>query len=238
MTIKSTIRQFANFLLSPIGFVIVRNQKQVQKQPPLISGMKVDVARKFFWFCMYLQTKGLKGDIAEFGVAAGQGLAFWMSLKKQYSDPVKIWAFDSYEGFPSGTKDKDASWFLGDNVKSNYRQYTLDYVKTFLRTAGYGDTEQADIQFVKGFIPDSLHDIDVKDIRLANLDLDLYQSTYDALIYVWPRLVSGGIVIFDEYDSNADLEKWPGSKKAIDEFCQEHNLVLNRHFTNRVYLIK
>lgn len=109
----------------------------------------------------------------------------------------------------------------------------------FLKISGNSDQEiDQNVVFVSGFIPESLTNVELEKIKLANLDLDLYQSTLDALTFVWPRMVKNGIVIFDEYDLGSDLEKWPGSKIAIDEFCEAHNLVLHKHFTGRVYLVK
>lgn len=203
-----------------------------------IAGMESSIARKFFWVSVYFETKSLEGSIAEFGVAAGTGLAFWLNLKRQFSDGCELWAFDSFQGFPAGTPEKDAGWFL-DRGKPIYGQFTVQYVKQFLKIAGHSDQEiDEKVVFVPGFIPESLRNLELKQIKLANLDLDLYQSTLDALNFVWPRMVENGIVIFDEYDVGSDLEKWPGSKIAVDEFCEAHNLVLNRHFTGRVYLVK
>jgi hypothetical protein len=44
--------------------------------------------------------------------------------------------------------------------------------------------------------------------------------------------------MLDEYDSSDDLRKWPGAKLAIDEFCRDNKLVLQRHLTDRVFLRK
>ena len=45
-------------------------------------------------------------------------------------------------------------------------------------------------------------------------------------------------MMLDEYDFGADLEKWPGAKSAVDEFCDIHNVVVKKHFTGRNYLEK
>lgn len=44
--------------------------------------------------------------------------------------------------------------------------------------------------------------------------MDLYQSYKTCLEHLFPKVVSGGIVLFDEYDT----PNWPGAKKAIDEY--------------------
>ena len=51
-------------------------------------------------------------------------------------------------------------------------------------------------------------------IALLHLDVDLYQSYKDCLTHLFPKVASGGVILFDERES----ETYPGGKKAIDEF--------------------
>ena len=44
--------------------------------------------------------------------------------------------------------------------------------------------------------------------------------------------------MLDEYDMDGDDRKWPGAKKAIDEFCLENNCQLKTHFSGCKYLRK
>ena len=36
-------------------------------------------------------------------------------------------------------------------------------------------------------------------LRLCHIDVDVYESAKDAFVFAWPRLVSGGVVVFDDY---------------------------------------
>src|ERR1017187_6372620 len=51
-------------------------------------------------------------------------------------------------------------------------------------------------------------------IALLNLDVDLYEPTKAALESLYPLVVSGGIVLFDDYG----WEQWPGASRAVDEY--------------------
>ena len=51
-------------------------------------------------------------------------------------------------------------------------------------------------------------------IALLHLDCDLYESYMVALKNLYAKVVPGGIIMFDEYDD----ARWPGARKAIDEF--------------------
>ena len=48
------------------------------------------------------------------------------------------------------------------------------------------------------------------------VDMDTYDATRDAIAYFWPRLVTGGKILFDDYG----WEPCAGVKKAVDEVLQ------------------
>lgn len=70
------------------------------------------------------------------------------------------------------------------------------------------------IKLIKGYFKDIKFN---KPIALLHIDGDLYQSYKDALTVLFPLVVKGGIIIFDEYNEPA----WPGATKAVDEFFQK-----------------
>jgi hypothetical protein len=51
-----------------------------------------------------------------------------------------------------------------------------------------------------------------KQIALLRLDTDWYASTKIELEVLYPRLVTGGVLIVDDYDC------WQGSRAAVDEY--------------------
>lgn len=51
-------------------------------------------------------------------------------------------------------------------------------------------------------------------ISLLHLDVDLYRVTKFALETLYPLVVNGGVVVFDEYA----LVPWQGETKAADEY--------------------
>ena len=50
--------------------------------------------------------------------------------------------------------------------------------------------------------------------------MDLYEPTRAGLEIVWPKVVSGGVMIFHDYDNNC----FPGVKVAVDDFFKIHGL--------------
>lgn len=57
-----------------------------------------------------------------------------------------------------------------------------------------------------------------KKIMCALMDCDLYQSHITSFDFIWPRLISGGLIYLDEYYSL----KFPGARLATNEFIESH----------------
>ncbi len=95
---KHMILAAVNKALGLVDLHISRKSNRSSTKP-LIAGMEGSIARKFFWVSVYFETKSLEGSIAEFGVANGRGLAFWLNLKKQFADGCKLWALFSFLKF-------------------------------------------------------------------------------------------------------------------------------------------
>jgi hypothetical protein len=86
-----------------------------------------------------------------------------------------------------------------------------------LRSAGLSQEWIAShVKLVKGFFEDTLGLYDGSPITILHIDADLYDSYKIVLEKLFPFVVRGGIVLFDEY---AEV-KWPGATQAVDEFLK------------------
>lgn len=174
--------------------------------------------------------EGVSGDIVECGVGSGASLGTMAWLLDRMGAARQIHAFDSYQGFPEGS-DKDAAGFSPDK-KTIYRQFTVDFVKANVTLRNDGDPAPSErIAYVEGFFPDSFARYVGGPVALLHVDVDLYQSYADTLEFFVPRMAPGGLILFDEYDRGTDATKWPGAKRAVDEFIAKTGLTLERHFT-------
>lgn len=178
------------------------------------------------------------GAIVECGVGAGNGLAVLLSLTSpdtKYQNQ-KIWAFDSFEGFPdAGEKDRQIG-----AIKPIYKKYDLTYVRNYLLKFGFEDREiDSKICFCKGWIPESFSQYDGGPVSFLSLDVDLYQPYIQSLEFWYDLVLPLGIIAFDEYKDAKDLKKWPGASIAIDEFFGEKKKYIKHDiFSNKYYLIK
>jgi len=145
-----------------------------------------------------LQKAGcLEGDIAEVGVYKG-GTAK-IILKTIPSKKVHL--FDTFEGMPRTDKNIDK------HNEGDFSDTSLENVREFLR-------KNEKVISHKGFFPKTASSIENCRFCFVHVDVDIYQSVKDCLEFFYKRMVSGGVMIFDDYE----WKDTPGVKKAIDEF--------------------
>jgi len=71
-------------------------------------------------------------------------------------------------------------------------------------------------------------------IAFAHVDVDIYRSVLDCCEFIYPRLVQGGFMLFDDYG----FASCPGARRAVDEFfldAPETPIVLG---TGQAFVIK
>ena len=98
---------------------------------------------------------------------------------------------------------------------------SLDEVKKNMIKTGYNSEK---LHFIKGKVENTLPKHIPKQIAILRLDTDWYESTKHELIHLFPKLVSGGVLILDDYGH------WAGAKKAVDEYISQNKIqiLLNR----------
>ena len=144
----------------------------------------------------------LAGDFAECGVWNG-GTALLLARILGNRTQKKLYLFDSFQGLPKLSGEKD-QWFF----EGQYAAESLEKVEGLL-------SEFRKIIDVRcGWIPGTFRGLEDHRYAFAHLDVDVYQSTLDCCSYFYPRLVPGGVLLFDEYAFAAAR----GEKDAVDEF--------------------
>jgi hypothetical protein len=181
------------------------------------------------------KTVGLEGMVVECGVAVAGSLSLFTHMLRRSNDSRRIIAVDSFEGFPAGSVH-DSPNFSPDK-KSHYRLFTERFAYENLMRSGLSKFEADSVEFFKGWIPEVLLRFEGP-ISILHVDVDLYEPYRDSLAILWPRVQEGGVVLFDEYDQGRDEEKWPGAKKAIDEFCAQHHVPLQKHWSGFAFVVK
>ena len=78
------------------------------------------------------------------------------------------------------------------------------------------------VKFYKGWIPERFKEVENKKFQFVNIDVDLYQPTYDSFEFFFPRLVEGGVIHCDDYN----ISQFPGCKDAVDEYLKDKKVNL------------
>lgn len=156
-----------------------------------------------------LHRRSVPGDLVECGVWRGGGCIFMAGFLRVHGiTNRRVLVADSFEGLPPSTNVNDLGLELHKEV---YPQLavSLDIVRENFEVYDLLDEK---IQFIKGWFKDSLSLVETPGIALLRLDGDLYESTTDILVNLYERVVSGGIVIVDDYNAI------PACRKAIQDF--------------------
>jgi O-methyltransferase len=70
--------------------------------------------------------------------------------------------------------------------------------------------------------------------RFCHIDVDVYQSAKDVLAWVWPRLVPGGMVVFDDYG----FKGCEGVARLVEEEAGAADRILLRNLNGHAVLVK
>lgn len=159
----------------------------------------------------------LNGDFAECGVWKGHSAYIISSILSMNKFTGDFHIFDSFEGGLPKKVEKDKN--LRKDLTEKQIQSESDVFKS---TEDEVISCLSNFKFVypyKGWIPDRFNEVENKLFQFLHINVDLYEPTKDSLDFFYPRLVENGAIICNDYGSC----KFPGAKKAVDEFLEENN---------------
>ncbi|MDE1919421.1 MAG: hypothetical protein KGH56_01845 [Patescibacteria group bacterium] len=88
------------------------------------------------------------------------------------------------------------------------------------------------VSYYKGLFPGTSKPIENKKFSLVHLDLDLYRATHDSLVFFYPRMNKGGVIISHDYYG------CPGVRKAFDDFFADKPEPLITQAASQVLIVK
>ena len=146
----------------------------------------------------------IEGDVAEAGVFNGGTAHLLAATLAAEGSPATLHLFDTFAGMPD----------TADPERDHHRPGDFD--ATSLEGVGSRLAGFPNVRFHPGFVPDTFAELH-PDTRFAlvHVDLDIYPSVLAACVGLWPRVVPGGAMIFDDYGF------WHlrhAARRAVDEF--------------------
>ena len=158
----------------------------------------------------------IPGDLIETGVWRGGAVIFMRAVLKAYGEHERnVWVADSFEGLPNPSPDEYPADEGSPFHQFSALRVSMEEVKNNFARYGLLDDK---VKFLKGWFKDTLPSAPIKEISILRLDGDMYESTTDALTYLYPKLVKEGYIIIDDYHIKA-------CRNAVEDYRKTHNIL-------------
>jgi len=166
--------------------------------------------------------RGLSGLMAEVGVWKGGSAKLLLERMMRLGISETLYLFDTFNGMPKTDPTRDC------HNAGDFKDTSIQIVKD--RLEGYLNYE-----LVPGLFPDSAAEkFSHQKFKWIHIDVDIYSSVKQACEWVYTRMVTGGLMIFDDYGTNACR----GAKMAVDEFFADKTEAVMYLPTTQAIVIK
>jgi hypothetical protein len=154
-------------------------------------------------------TKGLPGVFVEVGCYNGSSGCAALNYLKRKGVAIDCYFLDVFDGFtyPEAYESADTIW-KGSHCTQGY-----DVVSERLKR--YED-DRVTVSIMKSNIISDELPAAIDEIRVANLDVDLYEAVLAGLRRLAPKMVPGGVLIVEDAGHTPGLI---GAALALEEFC-------------------
>jgi len=207
---------FARVLLTPTysedGLITIHNSDFIH-DPEFIDAYKQALLQqsntRIRWRAHVTQWAGyhakkLEGDFVECGV----NRAFLSTSVMAYVDFCsmpnrRFFLFDTYNGLV-----KELISDIDKAAHRNRYEDCYEFVKEKFK-------DKPNVILVRGAVPDSLLTVEINKVAYLSIDMNCTKPEIDALIYFWPKLTNGAVVILDDYGFSGH----EAQKDGADEFA-------------------
>jgi len=161
------------------------------------------VIQRYNLWSLSKRVAGRPGVFAEVGVYRGGSAKILCETKGN----ATLHLFDTFKGMPRVDPTSDGGFHEGQ-----FSDVTLDSVRSYL-------AKYQGVEFHPEIFPASSSDLMNKQLvfQFVHLDVDIRQSTFDALNFFYPLLAPGGLLISHDY---GDPEV-PGVRLAFEDFMRD-----------------
>lgn len=136
---------------------------------------------------------------------------FAKELNRYFPD-CKCYLFDTFDGFD----EKDIILEQKDSM------VVANYMKGLSEQLVYEKMPYKQmVEIRKGYFPNSAKGIE-DSFCFVNLDMDLYKPTYEGIVFFYPRMISGGIILIHDYFSDA----YSNVRQAVEDYEKNYSVRL------------
>ena len=166
----------------------------------------------------------LPGSIVECGVFKGTSLARFAMFRSLFGNPFskKIIAFDTFDHFPDTNYEPDKRKREEFISVAGEHSISTEQMMEVLKHKSCDSFVELVAGDICNTVPRYIAEHPELKISLLNLDTDIYEPAVVILQNLYPRIVTGGVVILDDYGI------FPGETRAVDEFFKNKNVVIQK----------
>jgi O-methyltransferase len=184
----------------------------------------VDRYRCYELWQLVEQTAKLEGALIEVGVWRGGTGALIAKKASLCGIAANIYLCDTFTGVVKAGIN-DSTYKGGEHADTS-----KETVEALLQTMGL-DTAI----ILNGIFPEETGDtVRDKKFRFCHIDVDVYHSASDIVEWIWPKLVIGGIVVFDDYG----FHKCDGIARFVNEERSKKDLLVVHNLNGHALIVK
>ena len=169
----------------------------------------LDFDRLYILWQMLKNCVNDKYACAEVGSWRGGSAYFTASICRDLlGRDVEFHIFDTFEGHPGVINSSE----LDANHKEGlFSDTSFETVKQYL--------DKFKVLIHKGEVSKNLNLVETTQFFFAHIDTDLFFSTKVCIEFFFPRMITGGVIVIDDYGTST----CPGVKKVVDEYMRKNN---------------
>lgn len=160
----------------------------------------IDRHRMWVLYSLARSLRFKSGSVAEVGVYKGGSLKM---LNKIFENDLVL-GFDTFTGMPDQCDPERGD----DHRPGDFSDTSIEAVRAHL--------DDATVQLFPGVFPQSAYKFTAhmpKEFKFVHVDCDIYKSVFDCCMFFYPRLVDGGVMVFDDYG----FDSCRGAFEAVNE---------------------
>lgn len=161
-------------------------------------------------------------DIIEFGSYRGGNALFMAWIVRELYPQATVYALDTYAGMPAvdGTRDVHYPGDFADTSQSDLEA----------RRDALG---LSNLVVVPGLFEDTFPAIAARrpDFALAHIDCDIYSAVKYAQDTVWPHMVRGGYLVYDDADAPTCI----GATEAVEDLVMARRIHAEQVWPHWIY---
>jgi O-methyltransferase len=206
-----------NFILAKRKYVTKENRINGYDWPANASTMiGLNRLNNIEWCIHSINKNNIEGDLIEAGVWRGGATILMRAILKELNIlNRKVWVADSFMGLPKPDVKKYNADKGNRLNKLNILKVSLEAVKRNFQKYDLLDDQ---VIFLEGWFKDTLTKAPITKLALIRLDADMYESTFQALENLYPKLSYGGYIIIDDYNA------FQNCKQAVDDYRREYSI--------------